>query len=296
MPNLPPDKLPILHAAVDALRTVPNVTAIVLGGSYACGFARPESDLDIGVYYREAAPLSADHIRSAALTICTAGSVPVVSGLYDWGPWVNGGAWIQTPAGKVDFLYKNVDQIQTVIEESRRGIWRHDYDQQPPYGFRSIVLLGETAICVPLYDPEDAIARLKESVAVYPEPLRGRILQEALWGAEFTLHFCRTFAGSADVYNAVGCMARVAQFLVHALFALNRRYFVSDKYANRLIGEFTLRPPDFMARLAQVLSGPGATTGELSKALESLTGLWLETVHLTAGAYSPRYDLKAHLP
>jgi hypothetical protein len=36
-------------------------------------------------------------------------------------------------------------------------------------------------------------------------------------------------------YNAAGCMTRVAQFLVHALFALNEEYFVSDKYADRLL-------------------------------------------------------------
>jgi hypothetical protein len=39
------------------------------------------------------------------------------------------------------------------------------------------------------------------------------------------------FGDVADVYNATGCMTRVAHFLVHALFALNKEYFVSDKYA-----------------------------------------------------------------
>jgi hypothetical protein len=206
------------------------------------------------VYYRERSPFSVDEVRFAAQKICTAGSVPVVTGTYEWGPWVNGGAWIQTPSGKVDFLYKNLDQVHTVIEEAQRGIWRHDYDQQPPYGFRSIVFLGETSICVPLYDPEGAIGELKKSVAEYPEPLRNRIVQETLWGAEFTLWSCRTFSFSADVYNAVGCMTRVAQLLVQALFALNRRFFVSDKYASKVIDRFALRPRDFMSRLAGVLS------------------------------------------
>jgi predicted nucleotidyltransferase len=105
--NLPAEKLRTLDSAVAALRNVPNVVGIVLGGSYACGFARPDSDLDIGVYYRETSPLNVEEVRSAARRICIVGSVPVVTGPYEWGPWVNGGAWIQTPAGKVDFLYKN---------------------------------------------------------------------------------------------------------------------------------------------------------------------------------------------
>lgn len=116
--------------------------------------ARPDSDVDIGIYYREASPFSVAQVRSVAERFCTVGSVPVVTGTYECGLWVNGGAWIRTPVGEVDFLYRNLDRAQKVVEEGRRGIWRHDYDQQPPYGFRSVVYFGETFICVPLHEPE----------------------------------------------------------------------------------------------------------------------------------------------
>ena len=294
--NMPEEKLRTLKAIAEALQNVSDVAAVVLGGSYARGFARPDSDIDIGIYYREASPFSVDQVRSVADGFCTVGSVPIVTGMYEWGPWVNGGAWIQTPAGKVDLLYRNLDQVQVVIDEGRQGEWRHDYDQQPPYGFRSVVYFGETFVCVPLYDPEGEIVRLKESVAEYPEPLRKRIVQDSLWGAEFSLRFCRTFANSADVYNTVGCLTRVAQFLAHALFAINGEYFVSDKYASLLIEEFALRPHDFTMRLERVLSNPGDGPTELRRSYELLSVLWLETVELTAGRYKPRFDLKACLP
>src|SRR5215467_11028609 len=129
MPNsldLPSEKLHSLHTAVEALQEIQNVVGVVLGGSYACGLARPDSDIDIGVYYREGSPLSVEQVRSAAQKISTPDSVPVVSGAYEWGRWVNGGAWIQTPSGKVDFLYKNIDQVQGVIAEAQSGIWHHD--------------------------------------------------------------------------------------------------------------------------------------------------------------------------
>lgn len=209
---------------------------------------------------------------------------------------MNGGAWIQTPVGKVDFVYRNLDQVQVVIAEGQQGIWRHDYDQQPPYGFRSVVYFGETSICVPLHDPEGEIVRLKESVAEYPEPLRNRIVQESLWGAEFSLRICRTFEKSSDVYNAAGCMTRVAQFLVHTLFALNKEYFVTDKYASRLVEQFALRPRDFTPRMERVLSNPGDDPTRLRRSNDLLTALWLEIVELTAGAYEPRFDLNVILP
>jgi hypothetical protein len=114
----------MLNQAADALRTVPNIVAIVLGGSYASGLAHSGSDLDIGLYYREAAPFPIGDVRSVAESISANGSAPIVAGLYEWGPWVNGGAWIRTPAGKVDLPYRNLDQVQAVIDEGQRGVWR----------------------------------------------------------------------------------------------------------------------------------------------------------------------------
>jgi hypothetical protein len=287
---MPAEKREMVSAIVGVLQRIENVIAVVLGGSYASGFARPDSDIDIGIYYREAAPFSVDQIRTAAEKISAAGSGPIVTELYGWGPWVNGGAWIQTPAGEVDFVYRNLNQVQTVIHDGQQGNWRHDYDQQPPYGFRSVVYFGETSICLPLYDPDGEISRLKKSVALFPEALKNIIVQDGLWGAEFSLWFCRTY-GLSDVYSAAGCITRVAHYLVHALFALNERYFVSDKYASRLIEQFTLRPHDFTSRLARVLSNPGGSPTELRQSCELLTALWNETVQLTATTYKPRFTL-----
>jgi predicted nucleotidyltransferase len=123
---MPAEKLRTLNAIAEALQNVSNVVAVVLGGSYARGLARPDSDIDIGIYYREASPFSVAQVRSVAERLCTVGSVPIVTGTYEWGLWVNGGAWIQTPVGKVDFLYRNLDQVQKAVEEGRQAIWRHD--------------------------------------------------------------------------------------------------------------------------------------------------------------------------
>src|SRR5436309_5572903 len=88
---MPAEKLRMLNAIAEALQNVRNMVAVVLGGSYARGFARPDSDIDIGLYYREATPFAVDQVRSVAVRICTVGSVPIVTGMYEWGPWVNGG-------------------------------------------------------------------------------------------------------------------------------------------------------------------------------------------------------------
>jgi len=72
--NMQAEKLQTLNKIVEALKNVSNVVSVVLGGSHACGFARLDSDIDIGIYYREAVPFGIDDIRSIAEKICSPGS------------------------------------------------------------------------------------------------------------------------------------------------------------------------------------------------------------------------------
>ena len=167
VPNLPEHKLVMIEQLVEKLSHVADMAAIVLGGSYASGTQHEKSDMDLGLYYYEARPFSIDKIRAIANEISVDGA-PTVTDFYGWGAWVNGGAWIHTPVGKIDFLYRNLDQVQKTIAEAQQGISSHDYDQQPAYGFYSVIYLAETQICVPLYDPERVIASLKRSVEAYP--------------------------------------------------------------------------------------------------------------------------------
>ena len=104
---------------------------------------------------------ASSYIRAAASGLSD-GTPPTVTGFYEWGPWVNGGAWISTPRGKVDFLYRSLEHVERTVEEARRGIMRRHFEQQPAYGFYSVIYLAEISICVPLHDPDGRIRKLKE--------------------------------------------------------------------------------------------------------------------------------------
>ena len=145
---------------VDELKRVSGIAAAVLGGSYACGTQREDSDLDVAIYYEPERPFAIGEIRQIAATL-SRNNDPVVTDFYGWGPWVNGGAWIHTIAGKLDLLYRNLHQVRQTIDEAQRGIVRHDYYQQPVYGFYSVIYLAETEACIPLHDPIGRIADLK---------------------------------------------------------------------------------------------------------------------------------------
>lgn len=270
---LPADKQTLLDELLPRLIAVPGVTAVVIGGSYARGRARPDSDLDLALYYHDAAPFAIDAIREIARAISVDGS-PTVTDFYGWGAWVNGGAWISTRAGKVDFLYRRVEHVRRAIEDARAGKTEIDFAQQPTFGFHSTIYLAETQDCVPIDDPTGVIAELKALVEPYPPALKAHLIGGCLWSAEFTLYHARGFAARGDTYNTVGCVLRILYHLTHVLYALNETYFAGDKGSFERIAAFPLKPDGYTDDVIALLQHPGvdlaATTREAERLWQSV--------------------------
>jgi len=290
IPALPEGKRHLLQQLVAQLQVIPGVAAIVLGGSYAAGTQHAASDLDVGIYYWEAAPFAITSIKEVAASLSVQGT-PTVTDFYGWGAWVNGGAWIHTAQGKVDFLYRNLDQIQRTITDTRQGITHHDYNQQPTHGFYSVIYLAETQICLPLYDPASVIADLKHQVAAYPPRLKAKIVGDCLWAAEFTLIFARGYAANGEIYNTIGCLTRVTANLTQVLFALNERYFLRDKQVMTTIATFALLPAGYCEQINAILAHPGSTSTELTQTVQQLAQSWREIVALAGDLYQPKFQL-----
>jgi hypothetical protein len=283
----------LVRALTEALRDVPGLRGVALGGSYARGMARTESDIDLGVYYSDSAPLSVAAVRE--VTARFPGSEhPIVSELFGWGPWVNGGAWLTIDGQRVDLIYRSLEHLERVIAAAERGDHERDFGQQPPFGFFGPTYLGELAIAVPLFDPFGRIADLKGRVAQYPEALRRRVVQDYLWSAEFELHaFAPKFAHRAGIFLTASTIARGAHSLIMVLFALNRRYFVNDKTALAEVAAFPLCPPAFGERVEALLSSVGSTSEDLEHAVALATELMREVADLAGELYVPRFTLAA---
>src|SRR3954454_4398659 len=102
MPPLPP---PIADPAA-ALAALPATVAVVLGGSRADGTHRPDSDWDLGLFYR------ASDERFDPGAVRALGHPGYVSRLGEWGPIVNGGAWLAVDGMAVDVLFRDLDQVE----------------------------------------------------------------------------------------------------------------------------------------------------------------------------------------
>lgn len=287
--HIPDKKQALLRQLVDEFANVPGVAAVVLGGSYASGNQHKGSDMDIGLYYLAEAPFEIAQIQRVAESISL--RPPTVTGFYVWGHWVNGGAWIQTAAGKVDFLYRNLNQVELAIEKAQAGIVERDYEQQPTHGFYSIIYLAETEICIPLYDPQNQISRLKQMVKPYPPKLKEKVVANSLWSAEFTLLHASTFAQKGDVYNTVGCLTRICSNLTQVIFALNEKYFIGDKRVTEIMSSFTILPKGYLQNITNILAHPGETPRELIDSVAGMQAEWQSVVALTGGTYQPAFKL-----
>lgn len=273
------------------LAEIPGVRGVVLGGSYARGCAQPDSDIDLGIFYSEAAPFSIDAVRNLAEAVNDTPG-PVVSGFYEWGKWVNGGAWLTIAGQRLDFIYRSLEHVDRVIADAEAGRYEIDYLQQPPFGYFSPTCLGEIAIALPLFDLDGWHETARHKVDPYPEALRRTVIQDFLWMAEFNLAlFATKFAARADTFGTVACLTRAVHQIAMALFALNRRYPLNDKTMIAEIEAFETAPNQIGSRIQKTLAKAGDSEQELHAAIDSVTLLLHETIALTGGLYRSRYAM-----
>ncbi|RYJ29529.1 hypothetical protein CU044_1998 [Streptomyces sp. L-9-10] len=281
-----------IEAMATRLMSVRGVRAVALGGSRARGTHRPDSDWDLGVYYRGEPDVAA----LAALAAEVTGSPVEVAGPGGWGPWVNGGAWLSVDGVAVDWILRDLDRVERIWAECREG--RFEIGTQPghPLGFWSPAYAGEVALCRVLADAEGELTALRAAARRYPEPLR-TALTGAVWEADFSVAAARKAAGSGGTGAGAGaragdgdgdgdgdahgtgtggagdalyvslCLSRAFGILVQALLAHHRVWCLNEKGALATAAALPHTPPDFAHRVAAVLRALDAPAVEAAGTL-----------------------------
>jgi len=254
------------------LARVRGVQAVVLGGSRARGTARPDSDVDIGIYYDPKEPLDTDALAALATRLDDRGDVSVTP-VGGWGPWINGGAWLRINGTPVDWIYRDLQLVERTVEECRAGRSRHVTQPGHPHGFHTHAYLGELHHAVLLHDPTGRVRILKDRARSYPPLLRTQLTQAFSWQATFWLDVAGKSARRGDTYHVTGCLFQTVSSLIQVLYATNERHFLNEKGAITEIMTFPRRPDDFEAVATRVLGNPGSTAAELRASLEVLRDL-----------------------
>jgi predicted nucleotidyltransferase len=238
--------LPVADLA-DRVAALPGVVAVALGGSRATGTERPDSDWDLGVYYRGAErELDPGDVRRL-------GHPGYVSELGEWGPIINGGAWLTVDSTPVDLLFRDLDRVEAHLADALEG--RFEVLSQNGYlvGAPTYILVGELAVCVPLAGSLSRPAFPPPLAAAAPERWRGR--------AAVSLTFAGIHARAADAVACAGMPAAAVLCAAHARLAERREWALNEK---RLVERAGLG--EAQASLAR----PGATRAELTATVAAI--------------------------
>lgn len=277
------DAASVINKLVAQLIAVQGIRAIALGGSRATGSHTDQSDIDIGLYYDPDAPIDVAALERLAAEVDDTRRSGLITPIGEWGPWINGGGWLQVDGFAVDLLYRDLGKVTRVVDDCLRGHVTIDYQPGHPHGFVNATYMAEAAQCIALWDPARAVAKLKSLTQPYPSALKDALLRKFMWEAGFSLAAARKAVAKKDVSYAAGCCFRSVSCLNQALFALNGSYWMNEKGAVRLADGFPLTVPDYSLRVTDIFSRLSADPEELQSALAALEAVIRETERL-AGA------------
>jgi hypothetical protein len=258
-----------LEAIAGRLADVPGVVAVVLGGSRARGTHRPDSDIDLGLYYR--GPLAVDDLRALALDLT--GEPTEVTDPGGWGPWVDGGGWLTVDGWRVDWIYRDLDRVHRIWRDCLAGRYEIGFQVGHPLGFYSHAYAGEVALCRVLADRPGELTALRGEMADgYPPALREALIR-GLWEADFALMTAKYGAAGRDPAYASGALFRAIGVTCQALHAADGAWLINEKGMVASAARLPSAPAGFGERAQALLAAVGRTQEEISRTISAAAEL-----------------------
>jgi predicted nucleotidyltransferase len=254
-----------LQSLADRLTTVEGVVGVVRGGSRARGDHTPDSDVDLGIYYRGDLEIAS----LGAIARDVAGADAEVTERGGWGPWVDGGGWLVIDDVHVDWLYRDVERVREAWARAHRGAYHWNAQTGHPLGVPDFAYVGELALAVVLADPDGDLTDLRDAIT-YPDALRAALARN-LWEADFLLQIAGKGTSRGDSAYVALCLSRAMLLCAHALHAHDRRWLVNEKGAITSASRLPCAPADFARRVGDVLGSVGTSPAELAATIENAT-------------------------
>jgi hypothetical protein len=246
---MPAPRLPEHVAALASeLAGLAGARAVVLGGSRATATHRPDSDWDLGLYYRGSVrPLDPADVRAL-------GHRGQVSELGEWGPIMHGGAWLSVDATPVDVLFRDLDTVERWVEDAERGGFEVLAQNGYLAGAPTYVPVAELALGVPIAG--------ELSRPAYPDALAASASARWRGRAAVALMFAALHARAADAVCCAGMLAQAVLCAAHARLAERREWVVNEK---RLVQRAGLDAAQAL------LAAPGATSADLEPTVAAVS-------------------------
>ena len=260
-----------LSSIADRLLAVSGIVGVTLGGSRARGAALPGSDVDLGLYYRGTLDIEALGELARELS----GPQAEVTAIGGWGPRVNGGGWLSIGAQAVDWIYRDLDEVDACWRRASRGEVVLHVQTGHPAGFPDWAYPGELALAVLLADPTGDLAARRAEMSRYPRPL-AQAQRRGLWEADFCLTIARKAIGRADAAYIAGCLFRAVTVCVHALHGAAGVWVINEKGAVASAARQPGCPADFERRVQALMGSVGTSAAELGRTLAAAAAVVAE--------------------
>jgi hypothetical protein len=259
------------------LAEVPGMVGVVLGGSRARNAHTPESDIDLGLYYRP--PLDIAALSGLAREM--AGPDARVTEPGEWGPWVDGGGWLTVDGSAVDWLYRNLDRVERAWSDAEQGRYAFHAQAGHPLGVPDFAYPGELALGVILADPSGALTELQCRTRVFPPALAERLIA-GLWEADFLAGIARKAISRGDVSYLAGCLFRLVGVCTHALHGAAGRWLINEKGAVAAAAALPGAPARFQQLVEEAFRHLDGDPLHLTAAIDTAADLVLDTADACA--------------
>ncbi len=266
-----------LREVAGKIAAVPGVTGVVLGGSRARNEHTPDSDTDLGLYYRRTLDIAA----LAELAREIGGPAARITELGGWGPWVDGGGWLTVDGAAVDWIYRDLDRVESAWRDAERGEYAFHAQAGHPLGVPDFAYPGELALGVILADPGGELAALQGRTRVYPPALAERLIA-GLWEADFLVGLARKAVSRGDSAYLAGCLFRLVGVCAHALHGAAGRWLVNEKGAVASAAKLPGAPERFKQRVDAIFAAVDGDPVHLTAAVDAAADLTLDTADACA--------------
>lgn len=262
-----------INHIVDSLQSIKGIISITLGGSRARGNHTNKSDVDLGIYYNPENPPDLIALNHLASELDDNHRLNLITAIGGWGKWINGGGWLKVEGVPVDFLYRDLVKVNSIIDDCHAGQITIDYQPGHPHGFVSSIYMGEVAICQPLYDPDGVLEALKAKTKPYPVQLKQATIDTFAWEISFSLLVAKKAIARDDIVYAAGCCFRSVACMNQVLFALNEDYLLNEKGAVAIANTFAICPPNYQQRVRQAFALLAADATAITQSIAILEAI-----------------------
>ena len=195
---------------VDEIASTNGVEAVVLGGSRADGTDDPNSDWDLGVFYRGDVDWRA---VSRHGELHPPGS---------WGRLMNGGAWLTIDGRRVDVILRDLDVVEHWADRASRGDYELDALLGYTAGFPTYTLVAEVAASIVLRGRLDVDTTFTDAL---------HASTTFRWGfqRDFSLDYARSHAVRGNLVGTLGNLSRAVTEEAHRRLCERRQWVLNEK-------------------------------------------------------------------